>query len=307
MPKIRPFAKTFEEICNERARELIARAEKLDTNIFVFWSGGIDSTLALVSLIKNSTAREKERLTVLLSEESITEYPRFYKEHIYGKLMFDASSSFPTFLGGKEILINGEHNDQLFGSDIVAPFIAACGGETIHKKYDSDLVAKFFNASLKDESATKRLMNIFEKLRTAAPIPIETNYQFFWWVNFALKWQTVHMRMPPHVQPRRASLVTKEYLRERYAPFYCTEDFQLWSLTNQDKKIKDTWVSYKWLCKDIIYDYTQDAEYRDNKIKKGSLNQLITQYPRHAFIDSDMNFYKDLDPSEYLQSENDFI
>ena len=82
MPRMHVFSKTYEETCNERAHELLAQAQSLDALLYAFWSGGIDSTCLLISLLKNATAAQKERIVVLLSEESITEYPLFYHQHL---------------------------------------------------------------------------------------------------------------------------------------------------------------------------------------------------------------------------------
>lgn len=299
-------SKLYEDICMERARELLARADRLDAPIYSFWSGGIDSTLALISLVANATPAQKDRITVLLSDASISENPRFYKEHIHGKLRMDTSSAFPHLFGEKAIFINGEHNDQVFGSDIVAKVINNYGAAVIHQPYSADFFTKFFDAILGDTESARFFVGLFEKLRAKAPVPIATNYDLFWWINFALKWQTVHMRMLSHLSARRASLVTEEYRRDYYAPFYATDDFQRWSMSNPDKKIKDTWASYKWTAKDVIFKYTGDAEYRDTKIKRASLNHLVTQYARYSFIDRDMRFHKELDASEYYEPENDF-
>src|SRR3989344_4156020 len=64
IPTLRP-SKSYEEICNDRAIELLRRADALDTTAYVFWSGGIDSTLALISLLKHATLAQKARLAVL--------------------------------------------------------------------------------------------------------------------------------------------------------------------------------------------------------------------------------------------------
>ena len=73
-----------------------------------------------------------------------------------------------------------------------------------------------------------------------------------------------------------------------------------------DKKMKDSWSTYKWVCKDIIYEYTKDADYRDNKIKKGSLISLMALHKAHKFIDESMRCYDSLAPEEYYEPENDF-
>ena len=70
------------------------------------------------------------------------------------------------------------------------------------------------------------------------------------------------MRMLAYTSERTVANITADYITTNYFHFYGTEDFQLWSMNNMDKKIKDTWNTYKWVCKDIIYDYTRDADYR---------------------------------------------
>src|SRR5688572_29714982 len=44
----KPFKKTYQEICDTRAKEVLAQADKLDSDMYVFYSGGIDSTCVLL-------------------------------------------------------------------------------------------------------------------------------------------------------------------------------------------------------------------------------------------------------------------
>ena len=307
LPHARAMHASYEDICNARAKELLARAAKLQCKIYVFWSGGIDSTLVLVSLLKNSTSAERANIVVLMSEDSIRENPNFYREHVHGKLERESASRFPYLFGGDHLIVNGEHNDQIFGSDIVASIINRFGAAVIHAPYDGAMIRTFYTERIGDESTAEFFASLFERLSAVASVPIVTNYDFFWWINFAVKWQAVYTRMLSYVSARNAPKITKAYLDTYYAPFYNTEDFQLWSMQNPDKKIKDTWKSYKWLCKEIIYDYTKDADYRDNKLKQGSLSNIILQQLPFNFIDSSMQFSFEADRSEYYRSDNDFI
>lgn len=305
IPKPRTINDTFEQLCDKRAIELLTRAEQQSNRIYVFWSGGIDSTLVVVSLLKNATIDQVKNITVLLSEESISEYPKFYEEHIHGKLTVDSAMMFPYLLGGKHLIINGEHNDQLFGSDVVSKLIVKFGPSVIHQKYQRDMLFSFFDDRIKNRGITNLYIDIFEKLKDAAPVPITTHYEYLWWINFSLKWQSVHMRMLAYTSKRNKSNIHRDYLTSNYAPFFCTDDFQLWSMNNFDKKIKGTWTSYKWVCKDIIYDYTNDAEYRDTKSKIGSLYFLLLQQGQYNFIDSSFAFYDHIDTEDYYNAEND--
>jgi uncharacterized CHY-type Zn-finger protein len=307
LPALIPLARTFEDLCNERAVELLRRAEALNVRLYVFWSGGIDSTLVLVSLLKNATPRQLTNLVVLMSQESISEYPKFYNEYIRGKLQVDSSVMFPYLLGGRHLVVNGEHNDQLFGSDMVGKLVVRFGAEVMHRPYDRDLFFRFFDGNINDRDATNFSLDRFEQLRAAAPVPITTNYLHLWWISFAMKWQAVFMRTLAYTSPRQVSNIDLGYLNTYYAPFYCTDAFQLWSMTNLDQKIKDKWSTYKWVCKDIIYDFTKDADYRDNKIKRGSLYFLLLQQTPYYFIDANMTFSREMHPSEYHVPVNDFV
>ena len=151
-----------------------------------------------------------------------------------------------------------------------------------------------------------RYLDLFERLKSTSPLPITSNFDFAWWINFSLKWQTVFARLLTFVAPRNKHLVTPEYVRDFYFPFYNTENFQLWSMNNMDKKIKDEWKTYKWPSKEIIYDYTKDAEYRDNKVKRGSLNAFLKTQGSFKFLDDSYTLYPHLDISEYYEPDNDF-
>jgi hypothetical protein len=306
LPTFRPLHETFEELCNARAQELLSYAETLGVPLYTFWSGGIDSTLVLVSFLKNATPAQKERITVLMSEESIRENPNFYKDHIHGTLRTESSARFPNLLGENHLIVNGEHNDQLFGSDIVAKFITECGAPAMHRPYSRDTVAGFYDTLLNDARMANFYMDLFERVTAAAPVPISTNYLFFWWINFALKWQTVSIRTLTFASTHTVANITEKYALERYAPFYPTDEFQLWSMNNLDKKIKDEWRTYKWPAKDIIYEFTKDADYRDNKIKRGSLQFLVAQQKVWPFIDENFKFTETMGREHYYEPENDF-
>lgn len=307
IPVFRPLTRTFEEICNERALEILARMEKLGSNLYVFWSGGIDSTLLLISLLKQATIVQREKIIILMTEDSIAENPNFYRDHVRGKLNTESANRFPHILGTNHLLTGGEGNDQLFGSDVVARLIQKFGPSSMHIPYNRDMLFAFFNENAQDPDAINFYLNLFEKLRSAAPIPLDSNFDHLWWINFSLKWQSVFMRILSYVPPQLAGNITSEYVHTNYIHFYHTDEFQLWSLNNHDKKIKDEWRTYKWVCKDIIYDYTKDADYRDNKIKRGSLYSVLMQRSPFNFIDDTFCMYDTLRPEEYYNVDNDFI
>src|SRR6188472_251956 len=72
-------ATDFGTLCDARGDELVAEAVMANTTIRHFWSGGIDSTSALIGLMRAAERRGcADRLCVLLSMDSVLEYPEFY-------------------------------------------------------------------------------------------------------------------------------------------------------------------------------------------------------------------------------------
>jgi hypothetical protein len=309
IPEFRVFTNSYEEVCDQRARGLLEQADRLGVRIYVLYSGGIDSTCLLVSLLKHATPLQRKNIVVLLSHESISENPRFYEDHIRGKLRVESSLMFVNLLGGNDILLSAELNDQVLGSDVVAQLIVRFGASAIHRPYDrGQMVALFGTALNGDTRAAGFCVDLFERLRDAAPVPIHTNFDFLWWVNFTTKWQACLAYVLLFTPPRNARAVTREYLDTRFISFYNTDEFQLWSMNNLDKRIKGSWASYKWIAKQLIYDYTGDAEYRDHKTKVRSRPVILRQQPIHnRFLDEDMRFSNDLAPETYLQPSNDFV
>ncbi len=307
IPIFQSFTRTYEEICNDRAREILAHAESKNLPIRVLYSGGIDSTTVIVSLLKNATNEQKERITVLLSEHSILENPNFFREHILGKLNFASSEHFRYLLGAEAVFLSGEHNDQVFGSDIIGNFMKIVGPEYIHKPYNRQMFLKLFNVIAPDPENNEFLLTLFEQLGKNAPVPIETNYQLFWWINFAMKWHTVYFRQIVFTARRNAHRINKEYFEQYFFTFFNTEEFQLWSMNNPDKKMKDTWNTYKWVAKELIYEYTKDADYRDNKLKVGSLGSILRYSTAFNFIDDTYQLVHNIPPEEFYAPDNSFV
>lgn len=307
MPQFKPQSESFEEICNTRAAEVLARAEALDCGIALMWSGGIDSTLVLVSLLKMAKPAQVERITVLLSEESIAEAPEFYAKHICGKVKMASAQLFPHYLGGKDLFVTGEHSDQLFGSDMVGKLIIAEGAEVIHKPYDRAMMLRFFANEAVRKDVLHYGVDVFEYLASKAPIPITTNFEFLWWINFNLKWQSVYLRTLSFVADRNVGNLTPDYVSTRYLPFFTTEAFQLWSMNNPDKRIKADWASYKWVCKDIIFDYAKDESYKRNKVKRGSLFFIILRKTAWNYMDSSFALHRNVNLMDFHTPKNDYL
>lgn len=308
LPEFKKVDYDFEELCNNRARHLLLHCGMTNRKLVVMYSGGIDSTMIMVSLLKVATLQQlKEQVIVILNQQSIAENPNFYRNYIYSKLTTDSSNNLGAYLGNdKYLTINGEGGDQLFGSALNAYFFSAPdkGPDFVFSEPTTEKVIDVFNKWSDDMEATTKIITALDKVVAASPIPITTMYHYFWWINFALKWQSVYARTAAYTTPRYQATLKFE---ENFTTFFHFPEVQLWAMNNTDKFIKDDWKTYKYHMKDIIYDFNKDADYRDNKLKVGSLQYVIALMPLAKCIDTNNKFYFDKYPANIWNMENDFV
>ena len=301
------FNKNYTDICIERARNLIAHSKNINKPITVLWSGGIDSTVVLISFILGCPD-DLDRISVALNPYSILENPNFYYKHIRNRFNMLPSERTLDLLNGSCIMVGGEFNDQLFGSDILRDVKEFDSMDLVHaKNTHGNIVPFLLSKGMSEDAASKWYSLLNEHIRNVCPVEVDTVHLFFWWLNFAFKWQSVYYRIPERIQNRK--LLTDEFLSQHYMQFFEATDFQIWSMLNPSKKISNTWESYKLEAKKMIFDFNKDQDYFDNKVKKGSLSQVFKQRKvpdALAFEDGNYIFVDELNPAEFYNPNNHF-
>jgi len=316
LPKLKNVNTNFEELCEKRARLLLDKAIQTNRKLTIMYSGGIDSTLIMVSLLKVATDKElKENVIVLLTQASIFENESFFKNHIIKKCNIESAFDFTHFLGNnKYIFVTGETGDQLFGSMVIRGFFTKYGKEFIFGKATYEKIEEVFlhthfplygltKKSVKKEDVSKIILPLF-KIVENAPIEITSVYHFFWWLNFTLKWQSVYTRTLSYTDPKYEKTLKME---DNYFAFFSDEEMQLWVMNNSDKLIRDDYKSYKYIAKDIIYKFDKNEDYWKNKVKWGSLADVFMTRVPAKFIDDKMNFGRDDIPESIWNNENSFV
>ena len=258
---------TFADICDATAQTIIAEATEQDQRIQVLWSGGIDSTTALVALVSNMAEADTPRLEVVLSMDSINEYPLFFRHFILRKLPFKViQPPITEHFSDTGLIVTGEHGDQLFGSDKLLPLIV---NQLAYEDY-SAILPIYLTNKFGDHQKVDVLIDYLQPLIKACPHPIVTTFDLFWWLNFTVKWQQVSLRMPvfsfrENVQP----------LYTRFRHFFRNEDFQRWSLNNHQQRAAATLEEYKRPAKEYIFRYTKDETFLQQKSKEPSLKNVL--------------------------------
>lgn len=246
----------FDTICDDRAQLIAAKAKSAGKRVAVFWSGGIDSTLALVAIRKVAPDSE---ITVVLNEYSIKEYPWYFEQLRCSDVVFawvsraDAIDQLASMITD-HVVVTGELGDQAFGS---VKYKSFPDYSDLMKPWDS-----FLNVS------DKAAMEKFEHFVAACPAPIKTVKEFWWWISYALKYQGVCFRM--------LGAAWDAVLEEHVFHFFHSAQFNDWAVSTpmEEKFPGIDERKYKQIAKDYIFKQTRDADYQLNKLKEVSLNDI---------------------------------
>jgi hypothetical protein len=301
------FSMTYEECCLKRAQELIDLSKLLNKPITIFYSGGIDSTTVLISFMKLLNAQElKDRIRVAMSVESIDENVNFYYNHVRDKCTIISSEYMSSLIDGSSIIVGGEHNDQLFGSDIVGQIYRHGNYENLHQPYSREFITGWMRKFMQQSEPNKWFDILDEHIKTQAPCEITTNFHFLWWYNFCFKWQCVYFRMLTRMNLSNRTMLNDDFLKNYYHHFFSSVEFQKWSMLNHDLKIGKDWTDYKLESKNFIYEFNKDENYRDYKIKSGSLYTLFLQKRAALGITDNFEFIEEFNIDEFYQPDNSF-
>lgn len=301
------FNLSYEDCCEARAAELLELSERINKPIMFFYSGGIDSTLVAISFIRAANGRNiRDRVTVAMTPDSIIENPRFYYDHIRTRFSLVSSEQFNHLFTKDWIIVGGEHNDQLFGSDIVGKIDTVMGFDRLHLPMEDGLLRDWFTRNHMSDLQANYWFDMLVWHAGQAPCEVRTSFDLLWWLNFNFKWQSVFFRMLLRVTPSNQSRVNDQWINTQFHHFFSSENFQKWSMLNHSLKIRDSWRSYKYHAKDVIYKFTNDMIYRNEKLKKGSLFKLFLSRRTPVALTTDWQYLYQLAPSELYQAQNNF-
>jgi len=290
--------KTFEEICNQRMQEVIAYVKSNPSKQFVvMYSGGIDSTLVMVLLMQLGDQELFDRTLVILNEASIAENPEFYKKYIT-RFRMASSNSFEKYLTEDHIVLTGEMADNVFGSLTLGMAMDRLGNkDLVHAPYQDHALA-FFTQKLGSVEEAKLMMDRMEPIMKLNPNGIKSLHDYMWWINFTMKWQAVEFRILSHARPN--TKLSQEWVNTSLIHFWNTELWQQWSVSNPDKKVAKDWASYKWVAKELIYEFDRNQEYYTRKTKVPSLPDMVRFKYVSNFITEDMKFHETLNLENFI-------
>jgi hypothetical protein len=251
--------KNFGEICMETAVKI---ANTTDRPIAVTWSGGIDSTAALVALMQTV---ELNRITVVCNNNSIDEFPSFYKNKIENRVnvisLTELSDRYGDFF-----TVSGDGGDTVWA--VIDESFWKNNQHKIHLPWQDCI-----DRTIIDD------IDFVENFCSWSGVEIKSWLHLRTWFYLCCKWQDKCMR--PYAL--RQDVTDKDTVA-----FYDLDTaFQNWTMNNLDKIIGTTWQDYKIPAKEFIHQYHQDSDYLQNKSKVNSFSidlDLDSKYQTHTRI-----------------------
>lgn len=265
LPKL--TSKTYQELCFERAEQLI---KQYPDGMDVMWSGGVDSTgiICIFHLLGY------KNLHIIGSHTSLQEYPKFVDfikqnfnySFVPKELYFpDAYSKYAKH----KIILNGFCNDQLFHKGI-----STSNSSLALEDPWQNFIKKYYKER-NIESFIDNDISIFEEYSSYLNWPIYTLRDFYHLVNFGLHWEVARDTF------NLVSTTPNE--NKPLTGFFDTQDLQDWAYTNRVAINNATkqWASgqfdqYKKPLKDIIFEVTKDDDYCRTKAKEASIRHAMT-------------------------------
>jgi hypothetical protein len=167
-------------ICDQVGEKIFQKAG--DREIVLMYSGGIDSTVALVSMMKNPKFNDllkQNRFRIGLTSNSILEYPEFFYNKILPNMPLAPANYDKEMADTNVFLVTGDAGDYVIGNTDTPIF--SHQGTIDNMSAPKEVVFEYLNTI--DESG--QFVNFLSKLCKKAPFDIVSINQAYWWIGQA--------------------------------------------------------------------------------------------------------------------------
>lgn len=288
------FCDSLENICQNEAEKY----KNTDEKIYILWSGGIDSTLLIVSFLKSSVPRD--RIVIACNFDSIKENYNFYIKHILPNFEIISADLLIQMCNISKVngtILNGDPADVLYGYDLTISISKILGFDYLQLPYNRDNVTNYFTKKGFSNQSANLWYDYFNYSMIKSPKPIKTMQDFSWWEGFNYRWQAANEKFQVRISLENSC---------NYKQFFKEKQFQFWSIFRQVNPIR-RFNDIKIESKKIIFEYTKDQQYFEKKIKLNSNSHVFGSNTHSAILNDGCRLTsKEFDIFEFY-NENNFI
>lgn len=268
-------------IVENRAQQIVDK----NSSIKLFWSGGIDSTLAVASILPLAN---QDQIELYHTCESIRENPYFYdyiqKFNVRTTMWSD---HWDTKFISNDLIVTGTSADEITGS-------------MDRNFYDEHSVwlTQPWQVFFKAQGCNDLFITRCEQLFSESQSPIETVFDARWWFYFYIR-HTNFAR-------RDWNYNLENDFANNTVQFFNTPEFDSWCIHNKTTLMGTKYSDYKRPFKEIIHQYWPNQNFLDNKEKVNSslsihwiLKKLAQFDQQYLFVYKKDNGYRTFRPSQY--------
>ncbi len=282
-----PLSKvTFEDAADDFGSKVVEEIDQ-DKDLYLMWSGGIDSTSVAVSVLKHIKKYQHSRLHVISSQSSRNENPMFYHNFLKQFDQIELKNFEPANLDLlHSIILDGEGGDQIFGSS-AANKIFSIYPDMILKPWRNniDFLRQYW---YKDD--VPNFYDLFMQLMNVTIdqglVPVETLFDFYWWLNFNFKFDSVMFRNTLKIGENVPDQQFEYFCNTVIRRLFAHDKMQQWSMSaGAEEKICKAKKTVKWGGKKYIYEFDRNEYYFREKRKEFSSEVLADSVSKYIAID----------------------
>ena len=305
---------TYADCCDLRATQLMQQAEDSNKQIYIMWSGGVDSTTMMTAFLRNATAQQqRQRITVMMSQNTTKENPRFFKRFVLGRLKYETSLNFvDRFAEEDSMFIHGQCNGQLFGDmdEFSNPYFMnqpyagiPLWQHHLEDKPTPELISAMWGHKSFKPELIEVAKDVVELSARSVGLELQNLHQFACW--YKLCFVVQHCQLRPIALLNHNVGQRQESLTQKVQSFYVSKDFDQWAmqrLTTLGEHCKIQRLESR----DYIRSFDSDQDYFENMQKVNSGSSLHDLNQRAYALDISMNSVSDDQLINYYQPNNIF-
>jgi hypothetical protein len=282
----RAFSDCFDQVMDQLVQS------HQDKKIYVFWSGGIDSTTVICALIKHIPVHQYKKIKILASSHSIIENRVFYHKMIlpnFEMLDIDNCDLSAIFQDNDAVFLDGEGGNQINLGFHVYNKANAGDWQWLDQNWkDVDIIQML---GWQPSTQCKQVVDAWTKSIAQSPVPIRNLYEFFWWVNFIFKLEQTMYRKPVRTYSSYINVPFHDFIDKKMIRPYAHEIMQQWSMCSvESRQWHDKRIAIKYFQRKYIYDVDHNEFYFRYKKERGSGSILIDSIDSFA-LDTQGNIY----------------
>lgn len=164
-------------ICDRMADNIFSAVGNRD--IVIFYSGGIDSTAALVAIMRHREYNNfvnEGRIKVALTSQSIVEYPEFFYENILSNLPIVPADFDSLVADPNNFIITGDGGDYVIGNTDVPIWDHEGTMDNLYKP--KEILYPYLN----NIEPSGKFTHFLKEIEKRAPFDIVSVNQSYWWL-----------------------------------------------------------------------------------------------------------------------------